>query len=95
MTRNPHPPLSKEWAAWNGGWQAGFNDCAEVDDKSVAQSPPSVWWECLRCFREFKDCKCDSDGTATAADCEDNPVPQDCQARAESIAQSPSSEQPQ
>jgi hypothetical protein len=24
---------------------------------------------------------CDSDGTATAADCGDNPVPQDCQAR--------------
>jgi hypothetical protein len=28
----------------------------------------------------------DSDGTATAAACEDMPVPQDCQARAESIA---------
>jgi DNA (cytosine-5)-methyltransferase 1 len=30
---------------------------------------------------------CDSDGTATAAHCEDNAVPKDCQARAESIAQ--------
>ena len=29
---------------------------------------------------------CDSDGTATAAACEDMPVPQDCQARAEGIA---------
>jgi hypothetical protein len=29
----------------------------------------------------------DSDGTATAAACEDMPVPQDCPARAESIAQ--------
>lgn len=29
----------------------------------------------------------DSDGTATAADCGDNPVPQDCQARAIGIAQ--------
>jgi hypothetical protein len=28
----------------------------------------------------------DSDGTATAAVCEDIPAPQDCQARAESIA---------
>lgn len=36
----------------------------------------------------------DSDGTATAADCEDNPVPQDCQARAESIVQ-PQSGNPQ
>lgn len=30
---------------------------------------------------------CDSDGTATAALCEDIAVPKDCQARAESIAQ--------
>jgi hypothetical protein len=38
--------------------------------------------------RIFGPCSCrDSDGTATAALCEDIAVPQDCQARAESIAQ--------
>ena len=36
----------------------------------------------------------DSDGTATAAACEDMPVPQDCQARAESIAQNKSEDSP-
>jgi hypothetical protein len=36
MTRNPHRPLSNEWEAWNGGWHAGFNDCAAVDDRDHA-----------------------------------------------------------
>jgi hypothetical protein len=51
-------------------------------------------WNCLGPERDGPDGLCakcrDSDGTATAAINEDLSVPKDCQARAESIAQTKS-----
>jgi hypothetical protein len=45
------------------------------------QTPTTTTWF------SWRDADCDSDGTATAAANGDLPVPQDCQARAEGIAQ--------
>jgi hypothetical protein len=47
--------------------------------------------EAIEAYLELRGIPRDSDGTATAAACEDMPVPQDCQARAEGIAQGHSS----
>jgi hypothetical protein len=66
-----------------------FAQIEEAGDKEAAleavEDYRRYYWE-----RDLKELR-DSDGTATAAACEDMPVPQDCQARAEGIAQGHSS----
>src|SRR4051812_29043136 len=57
----------------------------KLEQESVSvQTPDETYWFSIRAA------DCDSDGTATAAANGDLPVPKDCQARAESIAQNPS-----
>jgi hypothetical protein len=53
---------------------------------TCSPSALSVGIECAYCEQQDRD----SDGTATAAANGDLPVPEDCQARAESIAHKPS-----